>query len=255
MPDTPTQSEPSQIEQFLGIGPEQSEDAAAPESEVPADPQQADQPEPTPEPAAKTETDKPAEEQPQDTEEPAEPTKPQEPFDLPKAESELLKRFEALFPISEEDTLTLRSEPEKVLPKMAAAATYASIRQTIAYLSTNLPHMMEEVLRTREARTTAEDMFWSSNPNLDRAKHRDSLVRFGQAYRTANPTASVDQFIKDVGLMVAAANGALPKPAADPAPPPPPAPISGAVQRTAATPKKPAKAVNPQIEQFLASIG
>ena len=252
MPDTDPQ-----IEEFLAEPPADSEQAADVEvsDETPPESEQAVQPEST-----ETQTDaepeeKPVEEQPKEDK----PAEPQAPVDLQKAEAELLERFERMFPISEEDVLVLRSEPEKILPRFAAAATYASVRQAIAYVVNNLPSMIDEVMTQKATRTEAEDTFWKSNPVLDRAKHRQDLIHFGKAYRDANPTVSMEQFIKEVGIMVAAKNNLLaaaaPKPAPVPVPAPAPAPVGTSAQGSAPVVRqKPKKTVDPSVAAFFASL-
>ena len=117
------------------------------------------------------------------------------------------------------------TEPEKVIPKLMARVYMDAVTNSIGHVMSHLPQMIEQVTQAKEVSQKAETAFFETWPQL--AEHRDTVLKFGQAYRQLYPGASQDEFIKNVGAQVVVAmrlpvtNGVAPAaPAAVAAPAP-----------------------------------
>lgn len=204
-------------------------------------------PEPTPEPPAPVakpqEPQVPAEpEQPQ--EQPVAPATPQEqkPVLTPEQVKEIRGKFEdalaARYQFSDEETLALQTEPEKVLPKLAAKM-YADVLDDVnRMLQQTVPVMLQEYSVVTERETKARGEFFSAWPEL--AAHEQQVLYMGQMYRNMNPTASPQEAIQRIGEMTMAALGLRRQAAEEPPPAAPQAPFRPAAAGRVATPPPPA---------------
>lgn len=104
------------------------------------------------------------------------------------------------YKLTEEDVAQLNENPAAYIPR-AMSRVYldcisASFQQFVQYL----PRMVHQVLEARDVNSKNETDFFAAWPDL--AKHekgRDTVLRLGAAYRQANPAASVEDWINEVG--------------------------------------------------------
>lgn len=152
--------------------------------------------------------------------------------------------------LSEEQAEQLASEPEKVIPRLAAKLHMEVMQNSVAIVMKVLPQLMQSATAAQTAEQQAVDKFYTQWPELK--EYHSEVVRFGRAYRQLNPKATLDQMIRDVGAQVVVANqlnvadrtnGAAAPVAPSPVTPaaPPPKPLAatakgaskpGAVQQT-----------------------
>lgn len=113
------------------------------------------------------------------------------------------------FAISEEDAQTLVTEPEKILPKLAARVYMEAFENAQRSVMTALPQMILQTMSAQTAMTQATDGFYAKWPKIDRgdAKHAQTVGRIGQVYRQLNPTATAEQFTAEVGAQALLALG------------------------------------------------
>lgn len=113
--------------------------------------------------------------------------------------------------------------PAALIPKLMSRVYMDSISAAFNQFTNYLPRMVGMVLEQRESMNAAEKAFFDKWPDL--LNHRDAVLRLGQSYRGANPQASMDDFINEVGaqtmvalrLNPANANGGMTQQQAAPA--------------------------------------
>jgi hypothetical protein len=149
--------------------------------------------------------------------------------------AQVLEQLSKQFPISQEDADLLVTSPEQVMPKLAAnlfLRTYEAVMQGVRQ---QMPQMMMVATQMQEQKTTLENEFYSKWEGLDRQKHGELVNRYGMVYLQANPGASREDFIRDVGASAMVALGLPFQQMQQPAPQtPPPVQPSAPVARPAA---------------------
>lgn len=161
--------------------------------------------------------------EPQPAQQPAaEPAAPQadaqQPVDIKAIRDQYEKDLTAYYAIDAETAQRLQTEPENVLPQLAARV-HLEVLDTIM---AQLPNRMQSILshiNTYEAREReASDVFFTAYPDLK--EHKDAVLRVGQMYRAANPTATKEQAVKAIGDFVRTSLGlSAPAPVVQQAPP------------------------------------
>ena len=139
------------------------------------------------------------------------------------------------YAIDEETAQRLNDEPGVAIPQLMARVHVDSMVSTLGYVANQLPAMIDQAMQRREARSSNEDTFFERWPDLKAAEHGEAIGLIGNAYRQANPGATPEQFIRDVGAQTMVAFGlALGN-----------APVAEAPQTPAAKPFTPANASPP----------
>ena len=172
-----------------------------------------------------------------------------------QAETLLAQRHYAL---TEEQAQELDDNPSKAIPKLAARLHMEVLQQATAAAMRLVPQLMQEAQSIQSVRTERETEFFQEWPELQ--KHRDDVVRFGNAYLSMNPNATFEDFKRDVGAQVAVArrvdlsarqqqaaaaagNGAM-------APAPAPKPLAARSAGSAPAPSKPTNPFEALDQQF-----
>lgn len=91
----------------------------------------------------------------------------------------------------------LNANPAAYIPKAMARVYMDSISAAFQQFSTYLPRMVDQVLVQRERTNADEKAFFERWPDL--VGQREVVWRIGQAYRQANPSATKEAFINEVG--------------------------------------------------------
>lgn len=114
-----------------------------------------------------------------------------------KAHNELVQHFS----INEEDAGLLQTEPDKVLPKLAANLYLDVFEAVVKTVQGMMPSQVQNVMQTQTVNQKNETDFFGAWNKLDRgnAEHTNMLTRIGTAYRQLNPQATKEQFIQEVG--------------------------------------------------------
>ena len=105
----------------------------------------------------------------------------------------------SVYNLSEEQVQRLDDGDTKVISEIAARVYMDAVTGATAHMITHLPQMVHDVLAGRDKTDILEKQFYDSNPALDKAKHGETVSRFGVAYRSLFPQASSADFIRDVG--------------------------------------------------------
>lgn len=140
------------------------------------------------------------------------------------------------YKIPEDQAAKLPTEPENVLPFLAARLHQTVVQNVQQMLDQVLPQHISTYMKVTEAEASAKKAFYDVWPELK--PYEQQVLQAGQLYRQLNPTVSAQDFIKAVGNLVSSSLGiavAAPLPAAGGTPAPAPAasmPISPGYQPT-----------------------
>lgn len=150
----------------------------------------------------------------------AEEPKPETPEQ--KAERERLQKeaeekdFDELkkyYVLPEDYVERLRTEPELVMPELAAKVHQAVFRGMQKYMMQAIPQFLQQHTQLQEANTAAKEAFFSRWPSLK--GHDARVLQVGQMYSQLNPKATPQQKLEQVGRMACVALGIDPDPAPD----------------------------------------
>lgn len=152
---------------------------------------------------------------------PSPPTQPQqavqpqeasEPAPQPANTAEQLQAYrESLsqeYAISEDDALALVTNPEQVLPKLAANVHMRVMEDVVRHVQQALaqvPVMLQAHVARAQAEDRAKQEFYGEWPGL--AEHHDTVVSNATLIRQAHPKATKQQVIEMAGVMTAMALG------------------------------------------------
>lgn len=190
-------------------------------------------------PAADPEADKaePAEETPPAQEPEQTPEQPaaeapeveeEEPGSAEARISEWREKVKERFAISEEDSNMLFTDPQKVLPNMAASVYEAVLNDTLGIVKQMIPNVLRETQEFETRTNSLKDQFYSVNEDLkgyDEAEVANLIPQFAPIVLQNNPGISQEEVHRKVGMFVKTALGvkpvvAQPKPTAPPTPAP-----------------------------------
>lgn len=225
LPKTPTQlelpleggsEEVADAIDWTAVSSDENEEVKALETVPESDPVPLPEPIPEPEPPsapapAPTPIPEPAVEAPTVT-----PTIPPvaPPPDLAAEEARIREDLEKVYGLSEEEALAFQTEPELVLPKMAANLHMQITRDVLAGIQAIMPQLIQNVQHNSAAEMQARDIFYGVNPDLRDPKLEDAVIQCGKLFRQVNPEAPVDVAAKRIGDMVRQALG-MPNPVSD----------------------------------------
>ena len=153
-------------------------------------------------------------------------------FDLAKWEKEQLGDLEKLYAITPEDAEKLNTEPELILPKMAANMHMAVTKSLLTAVQDIIPVMLAQHTQQASVEQEARNSFYSVNPDLNDPKYEAAIFQVGKIFRAANPAAPREVAVKTIGDMVRQALQLTPAQAA---------PIASPQPAPAAKPFTPAK--------------
>jgi hypothetical protein len=101
------------------------------------------------------------------------------------------------YKLTEKDVAEFNENPAVFIPKAMSRVYMDSISAAFQQFTQYLPRMVDQVMTARQVREAKENTFFSKWPDLK--PHRDAVLRMGAAYRAANPQATLDDFINEVG--------------------------------------------------------
>lgn len=105
----------------------------------------------------------------------------------------------------------LTTEPEQVLPFLAAKVHQHIMEQVRAEMSQGLPVQIHQVMERTRRNNEARDAFYKAWPTLNEKDHGEKVMMVGALFRQLNPNAKPDEAIERIGKVVHEALGiALP---------------------------------------------
>lgn len=145
-------------------------------------------------------------------------------FDMVKWEKEQLGDLEKLYAISAEDAEKLNTEPELILPKLAANMHMSVTKALLTAVQDIIPVALAQHTQQVSVEQEARNSFYAVNPDLNDPKYEAAIFQVGKIFRAANPAAPREVAVKTIGDMVRQALQIAPisAPAATPAPQPAP---------------------------------
>lgn len=131
---------------------------------------------------------------------------------------------ETHYKLSQEQVDELDADPVAALPKFMAKVYLDAVTATLAQMNAHLPRMVGQINAASKDSEKREMKFYEKWPSLNTEENQKVVLRLGSAYKTSNPTATVEQFIDEVGAqamvtlrlpmpMQANGNGNVPPPA------------------------------------------
>lgn len=118
-----------------------------------------------------------------------------------------VKELEGMYAIDEDSATALLTEPEVVLPKLAAKVHMEVLESSMRAMQAMMPVMMQQVQQHTEVNTRAKNLFTSINPDLVDPAYEPHIMQFGQVYRNVNKTASPEEAARAIGALVRSALG------------------------------------------------
>lgn len=171
------------------------------------------EPEPEPEPEKKVEPEEKKPEPEKKPEEKPEEEPEPEPEDLEEQRKQYLASVEKDFAISEEDANLIITQPEKILPRLAANIYDRAMRDTAEMFrnfSEQIPNMLQGISQQQRQASEAEQSFLAANPGIeaiDKTELEGLISTFAPLVAQQNPNASAEDKLKALGRTIAAAKG------------------------------------------------
>lgn len=119
-----------------------------------------------------------------------------------EAEALLAKDHYAL---SEDQVQRLDAGESGVISEIAARVCMDAMGGAVGHILNQLPAMVANVLEQRGQHDTNESKFYKEWPDINQTTHGDLVQKFAMAHRIANPQATSDDIIREVGAQVTVA--------------------------------------------------
>ena len=103
------------------------------------------------------------------------------------------------FAISDELAQEMTDSPQTAFPRLAAKLYLDAVENSAAAIVQLLPQYLGQFQQKSSEESVLEDKFFSTWDKLNTDEHGEVLQKVGAAYRQANPNATPDEFIRDVG--------------------------------------------------------
>ena len=134
-----------------------------------------------------------------------EPIKPA--FDFAAEETRVRGELEKIYSMTEDEAVAFQTEPELMLPKMAANLHMQITKDVLAGIQSIIPQLIQRVQHTSVVETSAKDMFYGANPDLNKPELEEAIFQCGKLFRAVNPNAPADVAAQRIGDMVRQAMG------------------------------------------------
>jgi len=176
---------------------------------------EAPEPEEAPE-EAEEEAPKEEEKAPEPKEAPAPKEAPKQqpaytPEQIEKARAQAIEQIEKRFQFTDEEREALHTEPDKVLPRLAARLQVETYEMVLAALQAALPALIGQAVQGYQVAQTAQSKFYERWPELNKPEYSETIRQVSAQYRRAFPDASPEEAIEDIGRMVMRKLGIKPK--------------------------------------------
>lgn len=129
------------------------------------------------------------------------PRAPVPAFDMEKWEEDSVAQLQELYKLSEEDTRSLLTEPETVLPRLLAKAHMQMTKSVLESVQGIIPNVMETTQVASKAETEARNAFFSVNRDLAKPEYEEAILAAGSVFRKLNPNTPRDEAVKRIGEM------------------------------------------------------
>lgn len=129
-----------------------------------------------------------------------------------------MSQLEQVYALDQEAADAMLTDPETVLPKLAAKVHMEVLENSMRAMQAMVPVMMQQVQYHTEREGKAKNLFTSVNPDLADPRYEPAIMELGTVYRNVNKTAPPEVAAQAIGNLVRAALGiaapgvAAPKP-------------------------------------------
>lgn len=134
---------------------------------------------------------------------PAQP--PATPEAIRAAEMQYMQQLQGLYQFDEQTALKLQTEPEKVLPALAAKLHLDVMKTVMGQVRGMLPQMLEVQTQSSALETKAKEQFFSAWPELK--GYDKQVMEVGRMFRQINPSAPAEEAVKRIGEIAMATLG------------------------------------------------
>ena len=160
-------------------------------------------------------TPTPSSTEPSTTEAPTTPTPQLAPPPAPTASPDeynswratRLTQLEQVYALDEEAANSMLTEPELVLPKLAAKVHMEVLENSMRAMQAMVPVMLQQVQYHTEIEGRAKNLFTSVNPDLADPRYEPAIMQLGSVYRNVNKDAPPEMAAAAIGNLVRAALG------------------------------------------------
>lgn len=114
--------------------------------------------------------------------------------------SEVERLSTKVYAFDEETAARLQTEPELVLPKLAAELELNAVQRAMEAVQHMLPQFLKPVLQSQDVEKRADDFFFGKNPDLK--KYRKQVLEAGVMFRKLNPKATPEEAAEQIGNIV-----------------------------------------------------
>lgn len=128
-------------------------------------------------------------------------------FDWAKWESETTTQLENEYRLTDEEATAMLTEPETILPKMAASVHARVVKNVLQQLPQVIANLVPHVLQQQTQEKSQRELFFSLNNDIADTKYATAIQQAGQLFRQLNPNASAEEAAFAVGNMVRASVG------------------------------------------------
>lgn len=127
---------------------------------------------------------------------------------LAKNEAPFLEQLaQTTYQVSQADVDALLSGDGKVVSKAMARVHMNAVSSVMAVMTQQLPTYVQAAISQLRTREEMENGFWTANPHLNKAAHRQYLPGIIKAYASTNPNADTSTIYRVVGAVLAAQLG------------------------------------------------
>jgi hypothetical protein len=127
-----------------------------------------------------------------------------------------LAQLEQMYALDEASAISALTEPEAVLPKLAAKVHLDVLESSMRAMQAMLPTVLGQIQQGSELNTRAKNLFTSVNPDLVDPQYEGAIMQLGQVYRSMNKSAPPEEAARAIGSLVRAAYGIVQQPASPP---------------------------------------
>lgn len=118
-----------------------------------------------------------------------------------------LSQLEQVYALDQEAADAMLTEPELVLPKLAAKVHMEVMENSMRAMQAMVPVMMQQVQYHTEREGKAKNLFTTVNPDLADPRYEGAIMELGTVYRNVNRTAPPEVAAQAIGNLVRAALG------------------------------------------------
>ncbi len=118
-----------------------------------------------------------------------------------------LTQLEQVYALDTEAANAMLTEPETVLPKLAAKVHMEVLENSMRAMQAMVPVMMQQLQQHTEIEGRAKNLFTSINPDLADPSFTPAIMELGMVYRKVNQSAPPEVAAQAIGNLVRAALG------------------------------------------------